>query len=78
MAVASAGSRGREGLNDPERHIVVEDLKLEHLRVVYPGGLCHPVTDRIATLPLQGVGNLSLASDLKTESRSSRCLRGMG
>ncbi len=49
-------------------HIAMEDLKLEHLWVVYPGGLRYGITDRITALPLREVGSLSLASDLKQES----------
>ena len=49
-------------------HIAMEDLKLEHLWVVYPGSLRYAMTDRITALPLREVGSLSLASDLKQES----------
>ena len=33
-------------------HIVMDDLRLEHLWVVYPGSLRYPLTDRITALPL--------------------------
>ncbi len=49
-------------------HIALEDLKLEHLWVVYPGKLRYPITDRITALPLREVGDLSLASPLKLNS----------
>ena len=49
-------------------HIAIEDLKLEHLWVVYPGSLRYAITDRITALPLREMGSLSLASDLKQES----------
>lgn len=49
-------------------HIALEDLKLEHLWVVYPGELRYPITDRITALPLREVGSLSLTSSLNPNS----------
>jgi hypothetical protein len=46
----------------------MEDLKLEHLWVVYAAALGYPIADRVTALPLREVGNLSLASDLKAKS----------
>jgi len=48
-------------------HIAMEDLKLAHLWVVYPGDLRYPLTDAITALPLREVPQLQL----KTRSASS-------
>ena len=40
-------------------HIVIDDLGLEHLWVVYPGGLRYSLTDRITALPLVEVNEIS-------------------
>ncbi len=42
-------------------HIAREDLKLEHLWVVYPGTLRYPLTDAITALPLQEVPGLDFS-----------------
>jgi predicted AAA+ superfamily ATPase len=41
-------------------HIALDDLKLEHLWVVYPGNLRYPMTDSITALPLREIGMLEL------------------
>jgi hypothetical protein len=41
-------------------HIALEDLKLEHLWVVYPGSLRFPMTEKITALPLREIGTLEL------------------
>lgn len=47
-------------------HIVADDLRLEHLWVVYPGELEYPLTERITALPLRKVRNLSLSRSGRT------------
>ncbi len=39
-------------------HIALEDLKLEHLWVVYPGAVRYPLSEKITALPLQEIGSL--------------------
>ena len=39
-------------------HIAIEDLRLAHLWVVYPGSLRFPLTERITALPMGEVGEL--------------------
>ncbi len=39
-------------------HVALDDLKLEHLWVVYPGTLRYPLTDKITALPLREIGTL--------------------
>lgn len=39
-------------------HVALEDLKLEHLWVVYPGTLRYPMTEKITALPLREIGAL--------------------
>ena len=34
-------------------HVVISDLKLDHLFVVYPGGNRYPLADKIEVLPLK-------------------------
>lgn len=41
-------------------HIALEDLKLDHLWVVYPGTLRYPLTDKITALPLRDIAGLEL------------------
>jgi hypothetical protein len=41
-------------------HIALEDLKLEHLWVVYPGILRYSMTEKITALPLREIGTLEL------------------
>lgn len=41
-------------------HIALDDLKLEHLWVVYPGTLRYPIADRITALPLREVDAIEL------------------
>jgi predicted AAA+ superfamily ATPase len=41
-------------------HIVLEDLKLEHLWVVYPGALRYSMTKQITALPLREINTLAL------------------
>jgi predicted AAA+ superfamily ATPase len=45
-------------------HIALEDLRLEHLWVVYPGALRFPLADRITALPLREVHELALQRDI--------------
>lgn len=45
-------------------HIAMDDLKLEHLWVIYPGTQRYPLTERITALPLQEVGSLELKAPL--------------
>jgi predicted AAA+ superfamily ATPase len=40
-------------------HIAQEDLKLEHLWVVYPGTQRYPLTDTLSALPLQEIGMIA-------------------
>ncbi len=44
-------------------HVALEDLKLDHLWVVYPGTLRYPLSDRITVLPLREVHQLDLAGE---------------
>ena len=44
--------------------IALEDLRLEHLWVVYPGTLRFPLADRITALPLREVHELALQRDV--------------
>lgn len=41
-------------------HIALQDLKLEHLWVVYPGTLRYPLTDRVTALPLREISQIEL------------------
>ena len=41
-------------------HIALEDLKLDHLWVVYPGTRNYPLTEQITALPLQDLPTLEL------------------
>ncbi|MSU49635.1 MAG: ATP-binding protein [Opitutus sp.] len=41
-------------------HVALDDLKLEHLWVVYPGTLRFPMTEKITALPLREIGTLEL------------------
>ena len=43
-------------------HIAIADLGLEHLWVVYPGGIEHPLGEKITALPLSSVSELRLRS----------------
>lgn len=40
----------------PSMHIALEDLKLDHLFVIYPGALAYPLAKRISALPLAHLG----------------------
>jgi len=41
-------------------HVALDDLKLEHLWVVYPGTLRYPMMDKVTALPLREIGTLEL------------------
>lgn len=41
-------------------HVALDDLKLEHLWVVYPGTLRYPLTENITALPLREIHQLEL------------------
>jgi hypothetical protein len=41
-------------------HVALDDLKLDHLWVVYPGSLRYPLSERISALPLREIGSLEL------------------
>jgi hypothetical protein len=41
-------------------HIALDDLKLEHLWVLYPGTLRYPMTEKITALPLREIDTLEL------------------
>ena len=43
-------------------HIVADDLRLEHLWVIYPGELEYPLVDRITALPLERIRVMPLSS----------------
>jgi uncharacterized protein len=43
-------------------HIAIEDLKLEHLWVVYPGTLRYPLAEKITALPLREIHLLELVA----------------
>ena len=43
-------------------HIALDDLKLDHLWVVYPGTLRYPLTEKMTALPLQEIGTLDFQS----------------
>jgi predicted AAA+ superfamily ATPase len=43
-------------------HIALDDLKLDHLWVVYPGTLRYPLTEKMTALPLQEIGTLDFHS----------------
>jgi predicted AAA+ superfamily ATPase len=51
--------------------IALEDLRLEHLWVVYPGTLRFPLADRITALPLREVHELSLRRDVSRPPAAS-------
>lgn len=40
-------------------HIALQDLGLEHLWIIYPGGQSYPVHERITVLPLQRIKDLT-------------------
>ena len=42
----------------PSMHIALEDLKLDHLFVIYPGALAYPLAQRISALPLAQLGKI--------------------
>jgi hypothetical protein len=42
-------------------HIALEDLKLEHLWVIYPGTLRFPMTEKITALPLREIHDIELS-----------------
>lgn len=41
-------------------HVALEDLKLDHLWVVYPGTLRYPMTEKITALPLREIYQIEL------------------
>ena len=41
-------------------HIALDDLKLEHLWVVYPGTRRYPLTEKITALPLKEIFQIEL------------------
>ena len=41
-------------------HVAMDDLKLEHLWVLYPGTQRYPMTDKITALPLREIATLEL------------------
>jgi predicted AAA+ superfamily ATPase len=41
-------------------HIALDDLKLEHLWVVYPGTLRYPIAEKITALPLREIQQIEL------------------
>lgn len=41
-------------------HVALDDLKLEHLWVVYPGTLRYPMMEKVTALPLREIGSLEL------------------
>jgi predicted AAA+ superfamily ATPase len=41
-------------------HIALDDLKLEHLWVVYPGTLRYPIAEKITVLPLREIHQIEL------------------
>ena len=43
-------------------HIALDDLKLEHLWVVYPGTVRYLMTEKMSALPLREIGSLDLKS----------------
>jgi predicted AAA+ superfamily ATPase len=43
-------------------HVAIEDLRLEHLWVVYPGHQEYSLDDKISVLPIEAVPGLNLAS----------------
>ena len=43
-------------------HIALDDLKLEHLWVVYPGTVRYQMTEKMTALPLREIGSLDLKS----------------
>lgn len=45
-------------------HIALEDLKLAHLYVVYPGTLRYPLHEKISALPLQDISSATLGGNL--------------
>ena len=46
-------------------HIALEDLKLEHLWVVYPGTLRYEIAEKITALPLREIGGAALWASRK-------------
>ncbi len=51
-------------------HVAIQDLRLEHLWVVYPGDLRYPLTDRITALPLQAVREVALGAPPRHRGQS--------
>ncbi len=44
-------------------HVALDDLKLDHLWVIYPGTLRYPITENITALPLREIGEIREVSD---------------
>jgi hypothetical protein len=42
-------------------HIALQDLHLDHLRVIYPGQQEYPLHDHMTVIPLEAVPNMSMA-----------------
>jgi predicted AAA+ superfamily ATPase len=38
-------------------HIALNELKLEHLFVIYPGSKAYPLKDKITVIPLSQIGS---------------------
>jgi hypothetical protein len=38
--------------------IALDDLQLDHLWVIYPGGYSYPVHEKITVVPLQNMGEI--------------------
>ncbi|MHB1307899.1 MAG: ATP-binding protein [Limisphaerales bacterium] len=56
-------------------HVALDDLKLEHLWVVYPGTLRYPMMEKVTALPLREIGSLELKNAFAagaSESERSR------
>jgi len=41
-------------------HISIEDLRLDHLWIIYPGKDAYPVGEKISVLPLKDLPNFNL------------------
>ena len=44
-------------------HVVLQDLRLAHLWVLYPGDQQYPLTDSITALPLRDVARIALVPE---------------
>ena len=51
-------------------HVVLQDLRLAHLWVLYPGDQQYPLTDSITALPLRDVSRIALVPERRDRSEA--------